>query len=527
MINPSDFQTAAAANLTVLFNTNTVKISATDGIDWTALGANLTLDHVVGLFTLKDPQGNIIYQQAGYPNYASPDTNINTAVLTKGNMLFPLDANLNPLTGTYTLTYEVLVTYNFATTPVEQNLKIIVSRTYDLTAQKVCIEQDFDCEQATFTSLDTTVYTITGTTINSLTRTHTVILPTSDLDVESADAEIVVAKLFTTVWTTKISTLVVYQTGTGTQVTVPYTGQAQVDVECDQLLCKIMCCLTGLEKQYMAVVKNNPQAAMLLFPKVTVVWSMLALYREQKRCGLNKQATTTYNNIVEISECEDGCNCGGGCGCNSGCSGCDGDGPQPVIGLTGLQGPPGPTGATGPTGAAGPTGATGAAGANGANGTTILYSALTPVGTDADTSTKTLQTYTIAAGKFAQVGDEIVVKVVFVLANNSNEKTIRLRFTQAGPITGTFFVMTIPTNNSLNNTVEGEVRICAKSVGAGFQWVPISTEQSSAPSIRNKTVLGPSMDTSIAMVIIADATNGVAVANDIKCNELTIIKQSK
>lgn len=427
MINLADWQAAAQTGITASFYATALQansgqapktISISDGIDYTALGLNVSNDLAVGILRVTDPTGTVLYQNTGYNTvYTSPDTNIIAATLAKNGIIFPTDSNGNFILGDYVVDYDVQVTYDYATTPVIQILNVSLSRTYDLLQPAVSVKGTYNCGQvagtsASFTSTDLTDYVLDGLSADTLTRVHVVTPPTPVVPtVSNAQRVITINTLYTTTWLSTIKTYLIYKP-TGT-VNVYYTvyGSDETGVVCDTQMCTLVCCINLLNKKLQNARGKNQTETGRLENILALVGAEMQIYQQNMICGNTAGMTTSFDLIMDISGCDASC----GCGLD----------PVPVIGVNGLQGPAGPTGAAGPTG---PTGATGATGATGTAGVTILSNNLTPASTGANTTLTTLMAYTVVANTIATNGSQLYVKAIFKVAANANLKVLQVYF---------------------------------------------------------------------------------------------------
>lgn len=150
-------------------------------------------------------------------------------------------------------------------------------------------------------------------------------------------------------------------------------------------------------------------------------------------------------------------------------------------------------------------------GGGGSSTGTLLYSNTTSVGTDADTSEKTLMTYTLPANSLDANGEGIHVRVWGYYASNSNNKTIRLKYGSSTAVTGgpgaynnttwtidSYFIRDTASNNRTSN-------VLANNSTTFSHNRPTNTE-----------------DTSADITIVLTGQNGTASANDIICEGMIV-----
>jgi hypothetical protein len=143
----------------------------------------------------------------------------------------------------------------------------------------------------------------------------------------------------------------------------------------------------------------------------------------------------------------------------------------------------------------------------------LLYVTTDTVGTDANTTKKTLASYTVAAGQLGAAGQELVIEAAGSVAANANTKTMAI---EIGANSYAVNAVTTAPNNT-------------------FWWIRVKVARVTASTgkvmpngrvgVTNQTttlLAFPSIDFASTLLIAAVGTNGVATANDIQIGYFSV-----
>lgn len=364
MALPTDLDIAIKFDRT----TDPASFKLEDTTDYSSL--SLDSDDVRGVFTIEDPNGNIIHSNT---DFDSPDI-LGSSTLQYNDLPIPLDVNDEIVQGEYTFDYSIVVddpiiglsqgaktftvlgnraaaitssgsivvvrsTGNNATYTVVSavfggvNTVITVTQaipnatvdgsiqyadqtvyteeftaTYSDTFPQIDIEVEVDCFCGTLVSTDATSYG-SGSTINS--RTHTVVYPAAlDIaDVVSSNAVVTISPIYTQTWTTIITTNLTYTLSDGSTVDVILTGSKETVVDCDLSLCQISCCLLALNNRYLNNRTSNPPKAAEYFAALTRAFQLVELFNIAQKCGQTTAANTALSEIRTVADCTESCGC--------------------------------------------------------------------------------------------------------------------------------------------------------------------------------------------------------------------------
>jgi len=278
-----------------------------------------------GIIRIKDPDGIIFSQGAGYdevtPVWTTPDIHSSTPTWTKTGISLPLDSDGNVKRGTYTVDY--LVTVN-------SSAFVQVTKTYDFeyVAPVIDITHTVDCATSELTSTDATIYDIAlgGSVISpdTTTRSHTVKEPlssgftptpgtTSDATRVIGGGSTSATRLWTKIWQTSISTIVDYTLAewdgySWIFVVDTLTGYKSTDVECDDCGCVMRTCFTNLMNEWIAAEEGNKKTAWDLRIKAQQAIAYWIEYEQAITCG--EDATDACNSLKDVLKSVD-CSCDG------------------------------------------------------------------------------------------------------------------------------------------------------------------------------------------------------------------------
>lgn len=341
-----------------------------DDTDYASL--SLDTDDVRGVFTIEDPNGNIIHSNT---DFDSPDI-LGSSTLQYSGLAIPLDVNDDIVQGDYLFDYSVViddpiiglnqgaktftvlgnraaaitssaiitvvrstgnnadydvvsavfggvntvvtVTQAIPNATVDGSIQYAdqtvyeatqVTATYSDEFPEIDIEVEVDCFCGTLVSTDATSYG-SGAVINS--RTHTVVYPAAlnIADVVSSNAAITVTPIYTQTWTTIIETNLTYTLDDGSTVDVILTGSKETVVECDLSLCQISCCLLALNNRYLNNRTSNPPLAAKYFEALNRAFQLVELFQMAQKCGQTMAANTALAEIRTVADCTESCGCG-------------------------------------------------------------------------------------------------------------------------------------------------------------------------------------------------------------------------
>lgn len=532
----------------------TFNIGTTPTLTLTDLIASYTGTTIIGWFECTDPDGIIFHQGS----QSSPDVG-NTSPLTwvVSGITLPLDSGgLLIKKGTYTFKYTV---------KSDSLTAVYITKTYDFQYDSPTVEISLtaDCRTSTLTSEDITDYYFYTTTLIepvSLTRTHTVTRPTGSSANDPGSVTgtgtayalrtigggvTAATRLWTGVWQTTISTVLVYNMatwGTSTWVIVndTVTGADHIDVTCSDCACTLNTCWENLVIRWKDAEANHAKNVFDLRYKIALGGSLWTEYYNRERCGEDTSAICTELSTLLASE---GCTCSEGDtssvvvvpwgAASAGASastfafwsftttpttegqagdwGIETDGNDPSAyaylyynnagtwtQLLDLKGTAGST--------------------TSATATNVLYNNYANLGTSAGHTLETLDTYTLTADTFETAGDVLHVKAVYQLAANDNGKTVHLYY--GATMLVEYFTDALI--NTTNNTVVLEAFITSEGSASQTVETMITTYGSVIPGFTTKTI-GTSVDTTIT----ARATNTTDTANDIVCKKFTIERFNK
>lgn len=493
----------------------------------------ISLDDIQGVWTIIYPNGTTRLGDFGSPDISGGATVFNTLAI-------PKDANNAFLEGTYTFSYSVLV---FAPSPPGAFFNL--SNTYDfcpfvtpvstidpVKGALAAITVEVDCFCLKITATDGTDYGNPTTTARVIS-----IFPPPSLGLATATgsaASLVYAFSYTGGYEINVNTLLTYVSTIFT-TTVRVDSSVYKNVLCDRDLCGIITCFNTYYNDTLA-----KAAEFAGFKNLTTqeqdkwfqVNGAMVSFDSNLKCGNWAEADTAYNTLKILLDCN--------CACteddapklvNPYCTGTGSNNSISIVAAgTGIEVTSAVVGATTTYTVAVAAATLASIVTNTAdilvNTTAIalitdsyklLENNLTGVGTDANTSEKTLMTYTLPAATMANNSDRVRLTAYLTYAANVNQKTVRLYF---GASVG---LAVVPADNV--SLIQGTITVEVNRTAAATQ--DLETSSSLVKSNFIATNFGPVKTTgaetlSGTIIIKVTGQNTVATVNDIICERMTV-----
>jgi len=290
-------------------NEATALISVLDTTDYAGQGIPTDGTYTIGSYLriqLSGPSGlTTIYDNLGG---GTPDIDPNVSLNSTSTINLPLGTDGLSLPGTYIYTYNVVVTQ---TTPGDiADVTQSFDYTYDLDKVSVSMTRFINCQSSTISSYDTTDYGVYATTIS---RAHTLYPPpASGLSNQTVTSTLNVypPNIATTTWTQGVVTDVTYTLTDGLIVQRQISGSNEFAVVCDVGISSILCCVDKLMKRWMSYECKNPsQYSEMWEQTIKPMLAAMQMYDESQIAGDTNKASYWYDQIVQISGCDDSCGC--------------------------------------------------------------------------------------------------------------------------------------------------------------------------------------------------------------------------
>jgi len=305
-------QIEAALLYTALFKLNQTSapinsIGITDATNWIAIGVNTGGgDTISYLYKITDPSGIVVYENNGFAgdDYSSPDS------ATLANVLLNVTAGGKAVTGIYLVDVKVKVVDDGTTVYAEKVFEFNLRKS--LTCIKAKVEITFDCTTAVATSTDTTNYNASGYNIISNTRVHTLYPPETSGQTPTVGSGQIVTHtdlLAPATYESDFTTNVVYRTSDNlVTVNAYFTAKTEAKSSCDDVLCKMFCCLKKLEDKYAELVRNPTMqvGAWDLLLKGIVYYD---LAKAARLCGNEAKVTYYASKFYTSTGCDPNCDC--------------------------------------------------------------------------------------------------------------------------------------------------------------------------------------------------------------------------
>ena len=216
-------------------------------------------------------------------------------------------------------------------------------------APQLSLEESYDCNAATYTSVDTTVYGApAGYTLQNIARTHVTRPPlvskqsngtTAQSAVTSSSQTNLLAATANPLWTgaysSSIAAILTYKSGNNYTIVNCAAIEKDLVVTCDNGLCDLFCYLKKLYTKYFEyVAAGNSVLASMELAKWQKASDIFLLIQKAITCSTGDVAALT-SQFYAVTGFTQGCDCG-----------CSGDEPAPVIPTTSINGTNGTDGLT-------------------------------------------------------------------------------------------------------------------------------------------------------------------------------------
>lgn len=324
-LTPTQIKNALSFASTVTLNNPSAPyntIEPTDITNWAGvLGLNPGVDTAKMLLNIIDPLGLPVYKNTGWDtdNYAAPDIEFDgTTSITK--TLPVITGTTEVVSGTYTIWVKVQVVKGVdpAVTTDKQFSTII---TWDDLERTVKFKATYDCfsSPSSFTVTDETSLAANNYQFQSISRTLTITPP-----VASGQAPVTGAS--NTLTAQNLWAPAPYQYGVEATITfklgvdtfeVYYEGAGSTQVVCEDVLCKMYCCLLKLRNAFYAEVNGRQRE--IIHERLFLGQLEYTLAVRARLCGNNDAVSGYISKFYTETKCDPNCDC------------CDDFGPAPVI----------------------------------------------------------------------------------------------------------------------------------------------------------------------------------------------------
>lgn len=320
-----------------------------DITNWAGLGYTTGAGDVVkGIFKCIDPAGQVIYENAGYASddFSSQDWDLTDLTAPQFNLLTYTGTD-TPIYGDYLFLWKVQITPNgLSAFQVDKQFSVGLSNGL---APQLSLEESYDCSNATYTSVDTTVYGApAGYTLQNIARTHVTRPPlvskqsngtTAQSAVSSSSQTNLLAATANPLWTgaysSSIAAILTYKSGNNYTIVNCAAIEKDLIVTCDNGLCDLFCYLKKLYTKYFEyVVAGNSVLASMELAKWQKASDIFLLIQKALTCSTGDVEALTAQ-FYKVTGFTQGCDCG-----------CSGDEPAPVIPTTSTNGTNGTDGLT-------------------------------------------------------------------------------------------------------------------------------------------------------------------------------------
>lgn len=106
--------------------------------------------------------------------------------------------------------------------------------------------------------------------------------------------------------------VVFYDYGSGFTISDSFYSHDSIDVDCDQNLCEIFCCINAVYSEYIKYKCVNPTLAKIALDRYLIVTSHLTSLRTALECGDSSTVTSLTTQIKDVAQCNSDCSCESG-----------------------------------------------------------------------------------------------------------------------------------------------------------------------------------------------------------------------
>lgn len=106
--------------------------------------------------------------------------------------------------------------------------------------------------------------------------------------------------------------VVFYDYGSGFTISDSFYSHDSIDVDCDQNLCEIFCCINAVYSEYIKYKCVNPTLAKMALDRYLIVTSHLTSLRTALECGDSAAVTSLTTQIKDVAQCNSDCSCESG-----------------------------------------------------------------------------------------------------------------------------------------------------------------------------------------------------------------------
>jgi len=280
-------------------NTITKKICLEDETDWTSLGFNTGTDTFSFLYNIVDPLGNLVYKTTGYDSddFSSADVdNIckDLSTITGGDLM----------SGDYVVNIKAQVTGDTEIYTQDKTINFCTK----LGSTTGTIKQEIDCSKSLIKTTDTTSYG----NFDSIVRAHTLYYPSSleNDPIVSVLKTNTVTPIYTGTWTVKVVATVTYLLSANVYQVEKLETIEEFKVDCDETLCKFICCFDKFRGRLLKKIATNPLEAESMRKDYNLAFNEWQLAKQMKYCG-KEVPESMLQNIYTLLECTEDCDCEG------------------------------------------------------------------------------------------------------------------------------------------------------------------------------------------------------------------------
>ena len=250
-----------------------------------------------------------------YNNIGGATPDIDPAIAQENNIPIPLPLGDDGRTkqGAYTLRYVVQQTLLPITDPpviAESEFTVTVNNTYK--APEICLEQDWNCTNSTFTSEDVTQYPVN---ISITTTVHKILPPLGSNKVEQTVNLLtnIYLGITTGTWQSYIKNTITVTLQPGVYILQDLEAtKTTKDITCDTSLCKILCCINDIYAEAEAAeCKSGAYVSPHIIKKQKLATEYLIRFLAAERCGNQELASQLLKELKAKTGCNDDCKCNG------------------------------------------------------------------------------------------------------------------------------------------------------------------------------------------------------------------------
>jgi hypothetical protein len=288
----------------ITFNVSTGVFNLIDQTDY--VGQGIALVDVNGNIKITSPSGVVVYNNTNFTD-GGCDVNVSVSTTNQTTISLPSYSGGDIEPGDWVFLYTV----NDSNLSTDYTLSKTVEVCY--TVPVITLEKDIDCISPLMEITDTTNYIVEGIT-PTITRAMSLYHPAALglAPVTGTGITLTVNTFYSGEYKATLDSTITYDYGDNVFVTDIAKGGCDFDVECDESLCSLYCCVATLYNRYENALQRNPRLAKEIEPTFILIGAYMIVARQAWECSNTTKFNEISARIKDIANCTDDCSCSDG-----------------------------------------------------------------------------------------------------------------------------------------------------------------------------------------------------------------------